>query len=219
MLKVPPTHPVVFATKGFGIAIVLALLTCPIVVGCQNPKAANNRNFAKAITAYYGENSFCINDTMDEQFRASYVLQYNTGTGYSPQTELDKLLVRAGLLTLVSQNIVADPNGGASQMLFQFALTPLGREFYKKSTKFGMNHTGFCYGNPVVQVVDFTDPGPQGTSSRATFNYRLHGVPTWLTGELAQEFRNVVAAAVYADVQGTAYMTLMGSGWKVERVE
>jgi len=214
MLKIPSTHPVVFATKGFGIAIVLALLTCPIVVGCQNPKAANKLNFAKAITAYYAEyGNFCFGTL--GLFQASYVMQYTGAEGYSPYVEMDKLFVRAGLLTLVSQNIVADPNGGASQRVFNFALTPMGRESFKQGK-------GFCYGNPVVQVIDFTDPGPQGTNSRATFKYRLHGVPTWLlTGESAQVFRdaNALPNGILSDVQGTAYMTLMGSGWKVDRVE
>ena len=75
-------------------------------------------------------------------------------------------------------------------MVLHFALTPLGRKFYKTGIGYAKRETGFCYGNqPVVQVIDFTDPGPQGTYSTVAFKYRLRGVPTWLTGELAQEFR------------------------------
>jgi hypothetical protein len=213
MLKVQSPHSVVLAVKGFGIAIILALLTCPTVVGCQNPKAANNRNFAKAITDVYRENSFCIAGTMDEQLAVSYFL---TPGNYSPNAEMDKLFVRAGLLTLASQNVEGN------QMVLHFALTPLGRQFYKTGVGFGNIQTGFCYGNqPVVKVIDFTDPGPQGTNSTVTFTYRLHDVPTWLTGELAQEFRNTnqVSEAVYTDVKGTASLTLMGSGWKVQSIQ
>ena len=122
--------------------------------------------------------------------------------------------MKAGLLTLVSQN--AEGN----QMARQFALTPLGRQYYKTGTGWSKTGRGFCYGTPVVQIVDFTDPGPNGTNATVTFKYRLGGVPTWLTGELAQEFRNTnLVFGVFDDVQGRAYLTLMGSGWKVESVQ
>jgi len=203
------SQQIVAVTKTFGLAIVTALLFCPIVVGCQSPKAANKSNFAKAITANYAEYPFCINGTMDDQFAVSYFMAPGA---YSPNVEMDKLLVRAGLLTLVSQNTEANPNGLASMMVLHFALTPIGRQFYKQGK-------GFCYGTPVVQIIDFTDPGPNGTATEVTFKYRLHGVPTWLTGELAQEFRNSngVSKSVYEDVQGRALLTLMGSGWKLQR--
>ena len=52
------SQQIIVVTKTFGLAIVMALLFCPIVVGCQSPKTANKLNFAKAITDSYRENSF-----------------------------------------------------------------------------------------------------------------------------------------------------------------
>jgi hypothetical protein len=216
MLKVQSPHSVVLAVKGFGIAIVLALLTCPTVVGCQNPKAANKFNFAKAIAnANLSDYNFCIADTLGPQLTISYFY----GPGFvSANEHMDNLFVRAGLLTIVSQHVEGNP----PQMVISYALTPMGRKFYKEGIGYGKSQTGFCYGkDPVVQVIDFTDPGPHGTNSTVTYTYRLHDVPTWLTGELAQEFRNTTAVseAVYTDVKRTAHLTLMGSGWQVVSVE
>jgi hypothetical protein len=209
-----PAHPGASTQPGTGptAPAVPAPSTAPESSPAPTSKAASNSNFEKVIAAYFRENSFCFPDTLGPKLSDYNFLTPGT---YQVNAKMNDLFVRAGLLTLVSQNV----NG--NMMERQFALTPLGGQYYKTGIGWSKAGRGFCYGTPVVQVVDFTDPGPNGTYTAVTFKLRLKDLPTWLIGDLAQEFRdtNQASPAVWGEVGWTAHLTLMGSGWKVSSVE
>ena len=167
-----------------------------LLVGCQNPKAANNENFGTAISAYLIHQeeigAYCVGPKVDH-------FQVEEATG--PDLPIQGLL-KVGFLQITSQQ----PTMMGFWKLTVYDLTPKGRESF-------IQGRGYCLGKPALtQVINFTDPGPTGTVSRVTYLYRLNDVPSWASGLVGQEFRYSVPAA-YGEVQNTDTLVLTGNGW------
>lgn len=158
-------------------------------IGCSNPKAANDTNFATAVSAYLlsleSSGKFCFGS---KEYPHQVVVP----------TDLYNALVKTGLLEItgagerVNLILTADI----------YDLTPKGREAFTQGR-------GFCYGKPeLIRIVSFTEPGSKGpyVMSRVTYSYRLRDVPSWTEafGDLKAKF---------PQIEDTQTFVLTGNGW------
>jgi hypothetical protein len=169
-----------------------------LYVGCSNPKAANDKNFAKAISAYLllekGSGKFCMGEV-------KYPHQESL-----PGQWTDADLAHVGLLEVT----------GRSKVNFMtttdvFDLTPKGREVFTPGK-------GFCYGKPeLIRIVNFTEPSSGGpyVMSRVTYLFRLKDVPSWVSesnGQIVEAFRERIPTPNH-QFQGTQTFVLTSNGW------
>jgi len=174
--------------------VAAALLAC----GCDNPKAANNKNFSKAITTYLTSQeelgTYCVGP------KTEHFQEETVGVG-----ETNSAFVKLGFLKIVNQY----PTMMGFWTMTVYDMTPEGHASFTPGK-------GFCMGHPeLVQVVNFTDPGPNGTMSRVTYSYHLTNIANWASGSGGQTFRRSVPGADGV-VQTTATFVLTGNGWAHE---
>lgn len=159
-------------------------------------KAANDKNFAKAISAYLlvleGSGKFCIGS------------QRYPHQSPIPSRGADTDLADVGLLEVT----------GRAQVTFYttdiFDLTPKGREVFTQGK-------GFCFGKPeVIRIVNFTEPGSMGPQrSRVTYLFRLRDIPSWVSdsnGQILEALRDRIPMR-NAQFQDTQTLVLTGKGW------
>lgn len=198
MLRVHLHQPATLGafTKSMELTIAVVSLSWLVAVGCQNPKAANKENFGKAISAYLvsqeQKGEYCIGSKVDH-----YQVQETSGPDNATRA-----LLKIGFLKITSQV----PTMMGFWNLTDYDLTQKGRDSFTPGK-------GFCLGKPaLVQVINFTDPGPTGSTSRVTYSYQLRDVPSWASGPDGQAFQSSVAAA-FGEVQSTDTLVLTGNGW------
>lgn len=182
------------------------LLVAAIVlsVACSDPKAANDKNFAKAISAYLqvvveDSGKFCIGNV-------EYPYQ-ETLPGRSSNTDLADI----GLLEVTG---TGRARGFYTTEIFD--LTPKGREVFTPGK-------GFCYGKPeLIRIVNFTEPGSEGphVMSRVTYLFRLKDVPSWASESNGQIVEALRKEALRRSIpmpdqqfQDTQTFVLTSKGW------
>jgi hypothetical protein len=176
------------------LSALLLAATVVLVVGCQNPKDANNENFSKAISAYLAHQEesggYCIGSKIDHFEVEDFKLDQAT-----------RALMKIGFLEITGHR-----TGAGFFTITGYEFTSKGRESFTPGK-------GFCFGKPQLgQIVNFTDPGPAGTKSRVIYSYQLTSVPAWANGPDGQAFHSIMPAA-YGLVQSTDTLVLTGNGW------
>ncbi len=177
---------------------------------CSNPKAANDKDFEKAIVEYLkhkeAAGEFCLH------FFASFPFESSSFIVSDPAA-------RAGLLQKVGEQ-----GSGWSRRVF-VDLSEKGRKCY-------IPGVGFRYGEPrFVRIASFSKPSSFGpyTMSKVNYEYRVVDIPQWAR-ELAAPVRpfgfhttaypNIIAAisSEKAPIKDEATLILTNDGWVHENL-
>ncbi len=140
-----------------GTALALGL----VLAGCNGFKAANAKNFTRALNAYYGNNDDCL---FPSAIRFPYEASTANGDKDPRKTGLDAL-ADAGLLKSLEDRDIH---------VKRYELTTYGKRVPPR----------FCYGHRVVTSIDgFTPPAPVNgqQTTKVDYHYKMMDVPGWAT--------------------------------------
>lgn len=168
--------------------LVQIALAATLLVGCANPKAANERNFVEAVDAYLlsqkAKGEFCLG-------QRAYPASSSPGTANG-----DDALERLGYLTVTGQWSTMLSRGNT------YALTPKGQGHFTAGW-------GFCFGTPkVTRIITFSEPSVFGpyTMSEVRYEYRIADIPDWARDE---SFR----WKIKPQIEDSATLILTNHGW------
>ena len=174
----------------YSIKAILLLSGATLLSACgDDPKAANNANFEKALNAYYAQMKQCVKigskpnaDGIVQEFRKD-------GSVQDKQLPFYNGLVSIGLLEAVTyqkdtKNFSGQVTGKADWVGYKFSNK--GESFLRPSSlEKGAFRTGarqLCYGTPqVVEIVNFTEPAEAmgAKVSNVQYTYKLVDVAPW----------------------------------------
>jgi hypothetical protein len=165
--------------------------TTVLFAGCSDPKAASNKNFAKAASAHL---------LVVERSGAFYI-----GSKAYPASEKDdtnaKALAQIGFLKITGHESFSMATWDI------YDLTSKGREFFAPGR-------GFCFGKPeLISITNFTEPGSTGpyVMSRVTYSYRVIDAPSWVSDWNSQNAEKIPTPN--AQFQDTQTFVLTANGW------
>ncbi|RXJ90743.1 hypothetical protein CRV01_06225 [Arcobacter sp. CECT 8983] len=141
-----------------------------LLVGCGNPKEANNENFEKVVNKYLLEkkdNLTCTKVGTRFPIKDDFGIYGNTY----------KKFVDSGLMKVDAEEYeTKDFLSGEMKKKYKnsYDLTEKGKEH--------LNNGKFCFGTPVVtKVISFTEPTAfmDRTVSEIKYTYKLNDLPKW----------------------------------------
>ena len=171
-------------------AILLLSGVAPLVSACGNdPKAADEANFEKALNAHYAQMKQCVRiggapnaDGIIQEFRTD-------GSVQDKQLPFYNGLVSLGLLEAISyqkdtKNFSGQITGKADWVGYKFSDS--GKTFLRPADldnrAMSTGARQLCYGTPeVVEITNFTEPADAMgvTVSNVQYTYRLLDVAPW----------------------------------------
>ena len=174
----------------YSIKAILLLSGATLLSACgDDPKAANNANFEKALNAYYAQMKQCVKigskpnaDGIVQEFRKD-------GSVQDKQLPFYNGLVSIGLLEAVTyqkdtKNFSGQVTGKADWVGYRFSNK--GESFLRPASldkgAFSTGARQLCYGTPqVVEIVNFTEPAEAmgAKVSNVQYTYRLVDVAPW----------------------------------------
>jgi hypothetical protein len=174
-----------------GTALALTLM----LAGCNGFKAANPKNFTRALNAYYSNNDDCL---FSSALRFPYEAS-TTAADKDPNMKGLDALAGAGLLKSLEDRDIH---------VKRYSLTTFGSRVPPR----------FCFGHRVVTSIDsFTPPAPVNgqSTTQVTYRYKMMDVPGWADSDTMRKTFPVLAKATAADAQGQATLVLTVNGWRV----
>lgn len=188
-----------------------------LVVGCSDPKAANEKNFKIA-----------IQNAIDTEYPRCYIKENFPATipafGGANQKAIFKALVTAGLLSEKDEPHEIKQYFGKSKVVIEptFYLTEEGKKSYKADAAkdyTGKTTGGFCFGKATVKdIPQFTEPSESAGMrvSQVKFTYQVSDFPAWaklpeMLSAIAVLKRDVESEKVPID--GEAVLKLTNNGW------
>ncbi len=174
-----------------GTALTLAL----VLGGCNGFKAANPKNFTRALNAYYGNHDDCL---FSSSIRFPYEASTASGDKDPKKASLDAL-TDAGLLKSLEDKDIH---------VKRYELTTYGQRVPPR----------FCYGHRVITTIDgFTPPaaadGQQTT--KVSYHYKMMDVPGWADSDGIRKAFPAFAKATSGDAQDQSTLVLTMNGWRV----
>ena len=206
-------------------AILLLSGVAIILTGCGNdPKAANEANFEKALNTYYAVKKQCVgignapnNEGIIQEFRISGRVQNKQLPFYNGLRDL-------GLLETVSyqkdeRTFSGEVIGKADWIGFKFS--EQGRTYLRPAElDKGFFNTGtpqLCFGTPqIVEITNFTEPAEiMGVkASTVQYTYTLVDVAPWAHDPiLSTKFKWMPDALSSQSIKSDDDMVLTNSGW------
>ncbi|MGB3650174.1 MAG: hypothetical protein WBA41_03070 [Rivularia sp. (in: cyanobacteria)] len=178
------------------------------VIGCNNPKTANEGNFTKAINQVLpksGHNCFGVGE-----------LPHITDKNENPR--MFEKLVKIGLLSKSDKSV---KTSGNTHISTYYNLTSEGKKIRKiKLSPFSFNTINlFCIGDlEVDKIVNFTEPqNESGTVvSEVKYTYKLTNIPKWAQdSELQKLIPSLVTVIQMTKRQNESKIKLMltDKGW------
>ncbi|MBN3859013.1 hypothetical protein GKC56_00360 [Neisseriaceae bacterium PsAf] len=149
------------------------------LVGCSDPKAANEKNFKKVIQAHldeYGDQVICINAPVGQE--------QNVIAENDVKYPFAAALTSAGLLKEEKLSNNNDTEATIAQS--NFTLTDEGQKFVKAQNA---NATDFCSGKFTVEKINnFTEPADAlgETISKVDYRVKVKDLADWATNEEVQ---------------------------------
>jgi hypothetical protein len=158
------------------------LLSLSLLAGCDDPKAANAGNFAKALERYYAVHPICASLPIELPLVGSADLDSMT------RRQLDTL-VTLHLLSTTMPGTTDLPSVGSERPGATYTLTAAGEKTIKKGADKFMGGTDICFAHRRITRVDsFTGPVEQvGMKvSQVTYDYELTEVEPWASDNAVQ---------------------------------
>ena len=194
-------------------SIMSIVMAMPLLLACDDKRAANAGNFEQALQGYYDGHPECVALPID------FVLAAPVDAGASWRGQADALM-RAGLLSAGSPKGVSSPSAGA-QVTLQYALTTAGAQAIRKGADSFLGGMTLCYAQRrIIKVTTFTAPAEVlgTTASRVSYGYELRDIAAWAKDGVLQDvfppIKAVLATPNRSDIDG---MVLTDKGWQDER--
>jgi len=196
-----------------------------LMSACGNdPKAANEANFEKALNAHYVQMKQCVRigsapnaDGIIQEFRADSSVQ-------DKQLPFYNGLVALGLLEAVSyqkdtKNFSGQVTGKADWVGYKFSAK--GENFLRPvdldSGVFSTGARQMCYGTPqVIEITNFTEPAEAMgvTVSNVQYAYKLVDVAPWANDPaLTTQYLWLAERVTSQSIDKTDDMVLTQAGW------
>lgn len=158
---------------------IISILASTLVIGCSNPKDANEGNFTQAVKEILPQTSHnCFGVG-----RLPYTARRNTNSNMHEE------LVKAGLLSKSSET---KEYFGRKYISAYYYVSPEGKKIHKqKISRFGLGTVDyFCVGEMEVdKIVNFTEPQNQSgiMVSHVKYSYKLKNIPKWARNPQLQQ--------------------------------
>lgn len=196
--------------------IILALFASCMLVGCDDPKAATNANFQKALQAYYDAHPVCIS--------LAITFPDEIGSGpFEPMRPQLQALAKAGLVTTTRIQKSEPTLSGPSQLTTytKYSIVSSAQTSIHDSADKFLGGTDICFAHrKITKVVSFTEPADaMGVNvSQVTYDYTLVGIAPWTKNPAVQSaFPGIAAAIAKPDGEQTEALDLTNNGWRLER--
>ena len=190
------------------------LMAMPLLVGCNDKRAANAGNFEQALQGYYDDHPECAALPID------FVLGAPIGADQASRGQADAL-VRVGLLSVVPSKEELTASAVGAPVSIQYALTTAGEQVIRKGTDSFLGGVMLCYAHRrITKVASFTTPAEVlgTTASRVSYGYELRDIAAWAKDGVLQDvfppIKAVLATPNRSDIDG---MVLTDKGWQDER--
>ena len=190
------------------------LMAMPLLVACDDKRAATAGNFEQALQRYYDGHPECVALPID------FALAAPVDAGASWRGQADAL-VRAGLLSAVPSKGELTASAVSAPVSVQYALTTAGALAIRKGADSFLGGMTLCYAQRrITKVASFTAPAEVlgTTASRVSYGYELRDIAAWAKDGVLQDVFPPIKAALATpnrnDIDG---MVLTGKGWQDER--
>lgn len=172
----------------------LFLLSVSLLVGCSSANKPTDKNFIKALNAYYENHYDCL-------FPHGNRFPYEVGPGSTSKQDQMQMnaLTDAGLLTRTNDRTLH---------VERYSLTAAGQRHAPK----------FCYGRrEVTSIIGFTPPGPRHgfTETTVTYHYTMLYVSEWAKSDSMKAAFPDLAKSLGTSPSGQATLATAGAGWQV----
>lgn len=190
------------------------LMTMPLLVACDDKRAANAGNFEQALQRYYDGHPECVALPID------FILAAPVEAGGSWRGQADAL-VRAGLLSVVPSKGERAASAVGARVSVQYALTTAGAKAIRMGADSFLGGMALCYAQRrIIKVTTFAAPAEVlgTTASRVSYGYELRDIAVWAKdGALQDAFPPIKAALATPNRSDTDGMVLTDKGWQDER--
>lgn len=196
-----------------------------IIIGCNNPKSANDENFSKSIQAH-----------LDSEFPSCfYVGNFpvkKRAHSFSLSHDFKKLeiLEEAGLVDFEKKVVEKRSNwtGKKEEVdVTEYHLTDRGKQVYNPNAKEASkeeNVGGFCIGKPqITGITNFSEPSEMMgyTVSNVKFKYQVGQIPDWAKSKILINGFSKIKQFVDSKSQNItdkAVLILTEEGWVHEKL-
>ncbi len=206
-------------------AIFCISILANLITGCDNPKAANEDNFKKAIASALPEkklNCFTQDVTLLRTFKQPVPIDFPLDLEKREEFPVVKVLTKVGLLS--TSEITVNESFSINNKVpgTRYTLTKDGEKFFKRNlipSDRSKKINGFCLGEiEIDKVINFTEPANQlGTTvSEVKYTYRIKNLPSWTEDSEVQASIPYVAKMVQTKdkpAESTAALILTSKGW------
>ncbi len=174
------------------------MLCCLFASGCSSAKSPSKENFKKAVAEWAKDNAGFYQDTKEFPFKIGIMEDF-------PNRGLFQKMVKAGVL-----NAKETHPGGTSYYVNNVLQNAIIFSISDQGMKFFVKDKGLKAANlEVLEVLQFTEPAPDSTGSKAsTVKYKCKVIPTELMKLLNSEAKEETAEY---DIK----VVLTNDGWKV----
>lgn len=198
-------------------------LAAALAVGCSDPKAPSEDNFARALKPALERHPYCVLAEV-LSWPSPVTTEHPAFRSPTRIAQLDAL-AQAGLLR--SEPRVVDTGRPVRDLLISELLQGARHETVKDTvtdyhwTEAGdaaLGDRGLCFGTPYLEkVVRWTEPAEfMGAQvSEVTYSFSVHDVPNWASHPAIHTALPAVATAVAGPQEGKATLVLTNDGWRV----
>jgi hypothetical protein len=190
------------------------LMAMPLLVACDDKRAANAGHFEQALQHYYDGHPECAALPID------FALGTPVGIDGSWRGQADAM-VRAGLLSAVPSKGELTASAVSAPVSVQYALTTAGVQAIRKGADSFLGGMTLCYAQRrITKVASFTVPAEVlgTTASRVSYGYELGDIAAWAKDSTLQDaFPSIKAALAAPNRSDTDGMVLTDKGWQDER--
>ena len=176
------------------VGCILFLLLVSLLVGCSSANKPTDKNFIKALNAYYEDHYDCL-------FPQGKRFPFEVASGSKANQDQKQMdaLTDAGLLTRENDPAIR---------VQRYSLNIVGKRYAPR----------FCYGHrELTGIVNFTPPGPRNgfTETTVTYRYTMRDVPEWAKSAPLKAAFPDLAKSLGPSPSGQATLATAGAGWQV----
>ncbi len=219
--------------------LIATLLLAIALVGCSNPKEANESNFEAALNARLERNPFCLplpSMTDDKKYLFTLNLSEARDTKLAASQNMQRLepymsLVTSDILSVSDINFEQRSWGSSRRVKAKgFNLTDKGNSFLKplEETKADIGdkidgapqRREICFGRgKVLEIGGFTEPADMMgyRVSRVSFTYHVPDMADWAKTPALQSYNGNIKLLLAEKVENQAYLVLTDKGWVHEK--
>ncbi len=207
--------------------VIFCILTLGnFITGCDNPKAANEENFKKAIASVLPDKKLnCFTQDLQSlrTLNQRVAIDFPLDLEKKEEFPVLKVLTKVGVLS-TSETTVKEAFSIINKKVpgTRYTLTKDGEKFFKRDltpSDTSRKINGFCLGEiEIDKVINFTEPENQlGTTvSEVKYTYRIKNLPSWTEDSEVQASIPYVAKMVQTKdnpAESTTTLFLTNKGW------